>query len=154
MWAHTTTWIVYWLKKAFKLLLNSIDSMFLYAKKVMNLIDRHKFIRRGREWRKIGKQKKKNTKLTKIDLYNYLRTGRPPNNLYLSDSAWATAHKPLVATFSAYNSTESSSKLKRFWTTEVNSRMRLPFSPKTCWVFVAKMMISVRVGVTLTSTPL
>ena len=41
----------------------------------------------------------------------------------------------------------------RFWTTDVSSRMRRPFSPSTLWVRVARMMISVRMGVTRTSTP-
>lgn len=85
--------------------------------------------------------------------WNYLRTASPPINLYLKDSAWAIAHNPLVATFSAYNSTECSRKLNRFWTTDVNSRILRPFSPNTFWVLVAIMMISVRVGVTRTSTP-
>lgn len=34
---------------------------------------------------------------------SYLRTASPPISLYLRDSHWAIAHKPLVATFSAYN---------------------------------------------------
>ena len=51
-------------------------------------------------------------------------------------------------------STVFSGKLKRFCTTDVSSRMRRPFSPRTFWVLVARMMISVLVGVTRTSTPL
>ena len=55
---------------------------------------------------------------------------------------------------SQLTSTESSAKLKRFCTTDVNSLIRFPFSPKTCCVRVAIIIISVLVGVTLTSTPL
>merc|ERR1719219_1526269 len=66
------------------------------------------------------------------------------------DSAWAMAHRPRVATFSAYNSTVPSGKLNLFWTTLVSSRILLPFSPSTFCVRVAMMMISVRVGVTRT----
>merc|ERR1719305_2063807 len=44
-------------------------------------------------------------------------------------------------------------KLNLFWTTLVSSLILLPFSPRTFWVLVAMMMISVLVGVTLTSTP-
>lgn len=51
-------------------------------------------------------------------------------------------------------STVPSGKLNLFWTTAVSSLMRRPFSPSTFWVRVARMMISVRVGVTRTSTPL
>ena len=58
-----------------------------------------------------------------------------------------------MATFSAYSSTEPSEKLNRFCTTLVSSRMRRPLSPSTSWVRVALMMISVRIGVTRTSTP-
>ncbi|PRD20763.1 UNVERIFIED_CONTAM: hypothetical protein NCL1_53689 [Trichonephila clavipes] len=47
-----------------------------------------------------------------------------------------------------------SGKLNLFCTTDVNSRILRPFSPRTCCVRVARIMISVRVGVTLTSTPL
>jgi hypothetical protein len=60
---------------------------------------------------------------------------------------------PRLFTFSAYSSTEPSGNWKRFWTTEVSSRMRRPFSPSTLWVRVARMMTSVRAGVTRTSTP-
>lgn len=34
---------------------------------------------------------------------SYLRTASPPISLYLRDSHWAIAQRPLVATFSAYN---------------------------------------------------
>ena len=54
---------------------------------------------------------------------------------------------------SAYSSTLPSGKRKRFCTSEVSSRMRRPFSPSTIWVRVARMMISVRIWVTRTSTP-
>uniref|UniRef100_A0A0E9VEI5 Uncharacterized protein n=1 Tax=Anguilla anguilla TaxID=7936 RepID=A0A0E9VEI5_ANGAN len=63
------------------------------------------------------------------------------------------AHSPSVATFSAYSSTLPSRNPNLFWTTAVSSRMRRPFSPRTFCVLVARMMISVLVGVTLTSTP-
>ncbi|KAF1924600.1 uncharacterized protein M421DRAFT_277851 [Didymella exigua CBS 183.55] len=41
----------------------------------------------------------------------------------------------------------------RFWMSEVSSRMRRPCSPRTSCVWVARMMMSVTVGVTRTSTP-
>ena len=53
-----------------------------------------------------------------------------------------------------YTSTVPSWKLNRFWTTDVSSLILLPFSPSTFCVLVAKMIISVRMGVTRTSTPL
>ncbi len=84
--------------------------------------------------------------------FHYLRTAKPPISLYLKDSAWAMAHRPLVATFSAYSSTDPSEKPNLFCTTEVSSRIRRPFSPKTFWVLVARMMISVRVGAKRTYT--
>ena len=65
----------------------------------------------------------------------------------------ATAHRPRFATFSAYSSTEFSAKFHRFCTTAVSSRMRRPFSPSTFCVRVARMITSVRIGVTRTSTP-
>ncbi len=43
----------------------------------------------------------KNNIIQNIKNINYLRTAKPPSNLYFRDSAWATAHRPLVATFSA-----------------------------------------------------
>ena len=91
------------------------------------------------------------------------------------------AQRPRLATFSAYSSTEASWNLKRFCTTEVSSLILRPFSPvlqlkaqslsrsglekpagpgiqgqgipRTFWVRVALTMISVRRGVTRTSTP-
>lgn len=51
-------------------------------------------------------------------------------------------------------STVPSGKLNLFCTTEVSSLILLPFSPRTFCVLVARIMISVRVGVTRTSTPL
>ena len=66
---------------------------------------------------------------------------------------WAMAHRPLVATFSAYSSTLPSGKLNLFWTTAVSSLILFPFSPRTFCVLVAMMMISVLPGVVRTSTP-
>jgi hypothetical protein len=63
------------------------------------------------------------------------------------------AQVPLFAIFSANSSMLPSSKLKRLWMTAVSSRMRRPFSPRTFWVRVARMIISVRAGTTRTSTP-
>ena len=51
-------------------------------------------------------------------------------------------------------STVPSGKPNLFCTTEVSSRILLPFSPNTFCVRVARIMISVLVGVTRTSTPL
>ena len=61
---------------------------------------------------------------------------------------------PIKISSTIRTSTVPSGKLNLFWTTDVNSLMRRPFSPRTFCVLVAIIMISVRVGVTLTSTPL
>lgn len=87
----------------------------------------------------------------------YLRTAKPPMSLYRNDSAWAIAHRPLVSTFSAYNSMPGvlwlSEIPKRLFRTAVSSLMRLPFSPRTLCVRVAMMMISILLFVLRTSTP-
>jgi hypothetical protein len=44
-------------------------------------------------------------------VHTYLRTGKPPTNLYFNDSACATAQRPLVATFSAYNLNRKKKKI-------------------------------------------
>ncbi len=74
--------------------------------------------------------------------------------IVFQNSIFLVEQQTLVRKFIEPTSTVSSAKLKRFCTTDVSSRIRRPFSPKTCCVRVASIIISVRVGVTLTSTPL
>jgi hypothetical protein len=69
------------------------------------------------------------------------RTARPPSSLYRNDSHCATAESPRLCTFSAYKSSEFSGNLNRFCTSDVSSRMRRPFSPRTSCVRVARMII-------------
>ena len=49
-----------------------------------------------------------------IIMTSYLRTASPPISLYLSDSHCAMAHRPLVATFSAYNYKKSRTYDQKF----------------------------------------
>lgn len=64
-----------------------------------------------------------------------------------------SARRCLIMNVVLLTSTVPSGKLNLFCTTAVSSRIRRPFSPSTLCVLVARIIISVRVGVTLTSTP-
>merc|ERR1712096_427965 len=75
-----------------------------------------------------------------------------PECTALHDEAEHTVAGPADGEASEELVTEGLS-LSLFWTTAVSSRMRRPFSPRTFWVRVARMMISWRAGVWRTSTP-